>query len=144
MHAKSRLLMVSFVGLWGLMAILVVLFEQDVFPVGIWEKEDRTLYYLQSAGVLSALFLIPASLKLFHVKLQKIKLLPPEKAVREYFLLSLARMGALMLPAVFNLLLYYFSLNTAPAYVALITMMATVFCIPGERRMQHELDLEEA
>lgn len=142
-RAKSRLITFSFVALWVLMLCIALLFELDVFPSGILMQGDLTLYYLQSVGILLALILIPVSLKLFHVRLQKIKLLPLQQAVNGYFFLSLARIAALMVPAVFNLLLYYFSLNTAPAFVALITMMATIFCLPGERRMHDELDLNE-
>ncbi len=142
-HTKSRSITFAFAALWIFMAGLIALFECDVLPVGIWMEGDLGFYYQQSLGILLALVLIPASLKFFHVRLQKIKHLPWQESVRKYQLLSWARLGALLIPAVFNLLLYYFSLNTAPAFVALITMMATLFCLPGERRMRNELEIED-
>lgn len=133
----------AFATLWVLVILLVGLFELELLPTGLLVGEVRIIYYLQTIGILLALGLIPGALKLFHVQLRKIRQLPPQQAVRSYLSFYVLRIAALGVPALFNLILYYYSLDTASAFVTLITMMATVFCLPGEARMREELQFDK-
>ncbi len=141
----SRRIELCFYSLWGAVAILVALFEAEWLPVGLLEHEDQWVYYLQIAGVLVALAAIPASLKFFHVQVGRLKGLSigPVRILRRYVLLSYLRIGGLAFPILFNLVLYYLSLNRAPAFMALITLLATIFCIPSEERLRYELDWDK-
>lgn len=139
----SRANNAAFCGLWAVVILLVGLFETELLPTGLLCGQKEVLYYLQTIGVLMALALIPVSLKYFHVQMQKIRELPLPSALRGYRMWSMLRLGGLALPTVFNLVLYYLSMNKAPGFMALITLLATAFCIPGEQRLRDELELDD-
>ena len=136
----SRRISAWFYGVWIGSGLLVALFESGCLPVGSLAGEDMWVYCLQTLGVLLALALIPASLKFFHVRLRRLRgLHEPERALQAYARLSALRIGGLALPIFYNLVLYYLSLNKAPGFLVLITLLATIFCIPGEARLKYEL-----
>ncbi|MGI6218943.1 MAG: hypothetical protein ACOYJE_03645 [Bacteroidaceae bacterium] len=141
----SRRIELCFYSLWGAVILLVALFELEWLPVGLWEHEDQLLYYMQVVGVLVALALIPFSLKFFHVQVGKLQRLAehPETMLRRYVFFSYLRIGGLAFPILFNLILYYLSLNKAPGFMALITLLATIFCIPSEERLKYELNWDK-
>lgn len=140
----SRHIEISFYAVWGMVILLVALFELEWLPVGALEAQARSVYYLQTVGVLMALALIPTSLKYFHVQVQKLHgQVDRAKVLRRYLVLSYLRIGGLALPILFNLVLYYLSLNKAPGFMALITLLATIFCIPSEQRLKYELEWDQ-
>ncbi len=140
----TRVLTIVFGSMWFSVVFFTLLFELELIPSGVLVGDDITLYVTQTIGVLLTLAVIPGSLKWFHVRLQKLRKLPPKEALDGYLSASSMRIAALELSALYNLILYYFSLNTAPVYLTLITMMATVFCLPGRNRMREELRLGQS
>jgi len=132
----------SFWGIWVVALAIVFSFEFELFPSGALVGEDRFLYMAQSLGVLLAIVVIPGALKLFHLKLQKLLELPKEEALRPYLHWAVARDWALGFVIQFNLIFYFLSLNKAFAFIVLITLLATLFCLPGKERVCADLHIE--
>lgn len=132
----------SFWGIWILALAIVFSFEFELFPSGVLVGEDRLLYMIQSFGVLLAIIAIPGALKLFHLKLQKLIELPKEEALHPYLHWVVARDWALGFVIQFNLIFYFLSFNKAFAFIVLITLLATLFCLPGKERVCADLQIE--
>ncbi|MBP9637567.1 MAG: hypothetical protein KBD97_04310 [Bacteroidaceae bacterium] len=132
----------SFWGIWILAISIVLSFEFELFPSGLLVGEDRLLYFVQSFGVLLAIVAIPGALKLFHIKLQELLKLPKEEALRPYLHWAVARDLALGFVIQFNLIFYFLSFNKAFAFIVLITLLATLFCLPGKERVCRDLQIE--
>ena len=135
---------VSFVALWALPLLLVVLYETSVLPEGLYAGHVQTEYILQSATILLTIGLIPFSLRLFSLNLVKrIKELPLQEALKSYRLWSEVRLALLMAPAILGISFYYLTLNTSGLFCACMALIASLFCVPSRKRLLAELDLPE-
>ncbi|WP_300727157.1 hypothetical protein [uncultured Bacteroides sp.] len=129
--------------LWGLCLLLIVLYESDVLPQGIFAGDARAEYMFEVIGILLAVGMIPLSLRLFSLSLTRyVKALPLEQALKSYLRWSEIRLGLLLVPALFNLAIYYWTMNTTGLFCGVMVLFATLFCIPGRSRMLDELDLQ--
>ena len=139
-----KIQIVSFVALWALPLLLVVLYETSVLPEGIYAGHVQTEYILQSATILLTIGLVPFSLRLFSLNLVKrIKELPLTDALKSYRIWSDIRYCLLFVPAMLSLSFYYLTLNTTGLYCAIIALIASLFCVPSYNRIVNELDLPQ-
>lgn len=128
--------------LWALPLLLAALYESDVLPRGIYADHPQTEYLLQTAGILLAIVLIPLSLRLFQLSLTRhVRQLPLTEALRSYRRWSEVRLCLLLTAALSNLTVYYWTLSTTGLLCAGMVMAATLFCVPGQKRMEDELSL---
>ena len=119
-----RCLKIEFALLWVLCIILIGLYECDILPQGVLADDVRTGYMLQVLGILLAVGLIPLSLRLFSLSLTKyVRVLP------------------LLVAALVNLSVYYWTMDTTGLLCAGMVLVASLFCVPGRERMMSELDL---
>lgn len=132
----------EFILSWMLVLLLVVLYEADILPQGIMVGDVRMGYMLQSAGVLLAIGLIPVSLRLFSLSLTRyVRNLPLPEALKSYRRWSEVRLGLLLAPALFNLSVYYWTLDLTGLLCSGMLLVASLFCVPGRERLLAELDL---
>lgn len=87
---------------------------------------------------------VPLSLKLFSMVLKnKINELTVTLALKRYVLWSNVRLGILEVVVLFNLLCYYLTLSNTGNLCMLIGLTASLFCLPGEKRLRNELHISE-
>jgi len=140
--AVTRILQAQY-GLYICIAvILVVLYQSDIFLEGIYAADFSMQYILETVGILTTIALIPFSLKIFNVKLDKeIKEAGTEKALELYQHWSNIRLMLLAVVTYMNIFIYYMTLNSIGGLCALIGITASIFCLPGEKKMREELNL---
>ena len=139
----AKLIARSFYGLWIGAISLWLLFLTDILPLGIVDGQSQTVYYIQIVGVLITLPAIPLSLRNFHRYVGTLQEKPLMERLACYQRASLWRLTCLGIPFFYNLLLYFLTLNRAPGMLALIVLLATIFCIPDKKRLIHELNIPE-
>ena len=130
--------------LWVAGIALVTLYECDVLPSGTLVENVQADYILQSAAILLTLGLIPFSLRLFSLSLcRNIRNLPLPFALKSYRRWSEIRLALLVAPLLFDISVYYATLNTMGLLCAGMVAIASLFCVPSKGRLWNELDLSE-
>lgn len=130
--------------LWIFCATTVFLYELDILPQGILVGDAQADYILQVTGILLTVGLIPLSLRLFSLSLTRyIKQLNLMDALKSYRRWNEVRISLLLVPALTNLSIYYWTMNTTGLLCAGMVLVASMFCIPGRERMLNELDLQD-
>lgn len=139
-----RRLWVDYLVMWALSLAIVLLYETGVMEEGLLAHNGSLCYVLQTSTILLALLAIPASLKMFSMVLNKrIVKLPLAEALVSYQRWSEVRLALLAIVALVGLSVYYTTLSSIGGLCALIGLIATLFCLPNEKRMEEELNQEE-
>ena len=134
----------AFLGIWTAPLLLVVLYETGLYQEGLLAGNAQMEYILQSVSILLTIGLIPFALRMFNLNLVKrIKELPLQQALKSYQTWSLLRLALLFIPAILALSFYYLTMNTTNLFCACMALIATLFCVPSESRINNELDLPE-
>lgn len=135
-------LWVEYAIVWLLAIGLLLLNETGVVEEGALAHDGRLCYVLQTATVLLTLCLIPVALKMFSLALDKrVKPLPRLEALRAYCRWSEVRLAMLAVVVLIGLSVYYSTLSSIGGLCALVGLLATLFCLPGEARVKGELNL---
>lgn len=100
-------------------------------------------FVLNTACILLTLALVPLSLKLFNVMLLRHKNLPFVARLRHYRLWSATRLITLGITTIFDLWVYYATLDNIGGFCALICLVAALFCCPTRERICSELEANE-
>ena len=133
-RAASRVKM-SFVYFWLLPVFLVIFGETGGVWVGL---------FAETITILLTALSVPASLKLFSwVLVRKIDAVSISDALRLYVLWSGVRLALLAIPVVAGFLTYYMVLSNKGVLCALIALTASLFCLPGEKRLREELHIDK-
>ena len=126
----------------GIVVVLVVLYQSDILLEGMYADDFMMQYTLETVGILATIAFVPLSLKLFSVKLKKvIKGANFENALKLYQHWSNIRLVILAILTYMNIFIYYMTLNSIGGLCTLIAITASVFCLPGEKKMREELNL---
>lgn len=137
-----RLLKIEFAVAWIIIIGLIAGYETGILEEGVLVGNARAEYIAQLTGVLLAICLIPMSLRIFNLSLTKyIKNLDIENALKSYRRWSEVRIILLLVVAVFNISLYYWTMDTTGLLCGGMAVLATMLCVPGRKRMLSELDL---
>lgn len=127
---------------WVLPVLLVLAYEMNLLPVGLYADDPRMMYVWETVGILTAIVCVPLSLKLFSIVLKrKIDEVHLTEALSKYIVWSGVRLVLLEVAVVLNIFVYYLTLSNVGAFCALIALTASVFCLPGEKRMREELNV---
>lgn len=127
---------------WIVPVLLIAAFEIDLFPVGVYADNQGIRYGWETASILLTVLVVPVSLKYFNVILKKkIDHLSIPDALNQYVTWSSIRLLAFAITALFNLVVYYLTLGNIGSLCALIAFTASVFCIPGEKRLRDDLNI---
>lgn len=130
-------------GLYLVIAVLImVLYQTGVILEGAYANDYTMRYALETTGIIATMVLVPVSLKLFSIKLVKrIQSAPLEEALKRYMRWSTVRLMLLALATYLNIMIFYMVLSNVGGLCALIGVTASLFCLPGEKRMREELNL---
>lgn len=138
-----RRLWMEYLLVWLLSLGIVVLYETGVKEEGTWAHDGRICYVLQTVTILLTLCLIPVSLKMFSAVLNK-RVLPLENAeskLLSYLHWSEVRLALMAIVALIGLSVYYTTLSSIGGLCALVGLLASLFCLPGEEKVKNELNL---
>lgn len=139
-----RILQVEFAMLWMLVVLLVVLYEYDVLPQGVFADDAQACYVMQATGILLTVGMIPLSLRMFSLSLTRyVRRLSLPDALVSYRRWSEVRLGMLLAPALFDMTVYYTTLDTTGLLCAGMVLLVSLFYVPGRTRLLKELDLEQ-
>ena len=137
-----RCLKIEYIMFWAIMLLTIVLYEMEVLPQGVLTDDERTAYMLEVLGILLCVCLIPFSLRLFNMSLVRyVKQSDIKTAFVSYRRWSEIRLALLFVPAIINLSVYYWTLETTGLLCAAMVMVASFFCVPGMKRLESELNL---
>lgn len=129
---------------WVFPILFVVAYETNFLPVGLYADDPRMMYIWETVGILTAIICVPLALKLFSVVLKKkIDEVHLTEALSKYILWSGVRLVILEIAVLLNIVVYYLTLSNVGAFCALIAVTASIFCLPGEKRMRTELNVTE-
>ncbi len=128
---------------WVINLALIVAFETGLLPEGLYAGDARMEYILETIGILLVIAMVPLSLKLFsRVLHRKIDRLPFAEALQKYQQWSLIRVLLLLSATLYNIVVYYLTLHSIGALCLMIGLTASLFCIPGEKRIRRELQID--
>lgn len=137
-------LQAEYAAFWVLCGLLVGLYEADVLPQGVWAGNVRMEYMLEVAGILMVVAMIPLALRVFSLSLTRyVRQLPLQEALKSYRRWNEVRISMLLAPALFNFSVYYWTLDTTGLLCGGMTLIASLFCVPGRSRLLVELDLAD-
>lgn len=109
---------------------------------GMYAEDVRATYQAEAVTILLTAICVPVSLKLFAwILAKKIDKVPIAQAIRLYVRWSGIRLLLLEMPVLLGFLTYYLMLSTQGVLCAFIGLTASLFCIPGEKRMRRELHI---
>lgn len=134
----------EYAAFWVLNLALMALYECDVFRQGTLADQPQTAYMFQVIGVLLTIGMVPFALRLLRMyPSRRLSGLPQERMLKSYGRWCEVRMVALLVPALFDLTVYYTTLDTAGLLCAGMVALAALFCVPGRGRIVSELNLTE-
>ena len=137
-----RTLQLEYYAFIALSLLLCISYEAGWLAEGMYATDVRMQYILETIGILLAVSLVPLSLKLFSMVLAKrIKKVSLPVAMTMYRNWNEIRLLLLALVVFVNIFVYYATLNNIGGLCALIGVTASVFCLPGEKKMKEELDI---
>lgn len=138
-----KILKMEYMFMWLLIVIAVVLYETDFIPQGTMVGNAKAEYLSQLTGVLLCVCLIPMSLRMFGLFISKnIKTMNMENALRSYRRWSEVRIIMLFVVALFNISMYYWTMDITGLLCGCMALLASLFCVPGRKRLLSELDME--
>ncbi len=144
MKKLIRRLKIEYVIFWLLAIILFSVYESGLLAEGALLTDPLSCYIAQTVGVLLALCLIPASLKMFSMALfKRIVKLPVEEALVSYCRWCEIRLALLTIVVLINLSVYYLTLSSIGGLCALLGLLASLFCLPSSTRIKGDLRYEE-
>lgn len=139
-----RRLWLEYIVFWLLAAGLFLSYELGWMELGMYAGDPRMEYLLQTVGILLTLCLIPLSLKLFGLAVVKrISALPLSDALHSYQRWSEIRLSLLTGVVLLNLSIYYWTLSSIGGLCAVLGLLASLFCLPNEKRVKEDLKLNE-
>ena len=116
--------------------IIVVLYENNIILSGTWADDKNSEFLVLTTMELLTLLLIPLSLKLMKTKyVRKSIACRPHTNQLKWSILRLFLVG---MPMTINVLLYYFYMNVAFGYMAIIGLISMFFIYPGKGRCTNE------
>lgn len=140
-----RNLKIIFAVLVALPLIYIGLTEYGAISISLSIPDELVKYNYEMASILLTLIVVPSSLKLFSTFFKKRveEEVSFVKALKRYYILSIARLSALFIVAMFNIVLYYSVENSNIGILCFfICIIAYMFCIPGKERVKSDLHLE--
>lgn len=112
-----------------LVALLVVLYETNVFTKGVLVGDVRTVYTLECIGILLTIALIPLALYSFHRALIRMMSITDDAARRKsYVRWNEIRLSMFLVVVLLNTSIYYMTADKMCGYCALMGIIASSFC----------------
>lgn len=129
---------------WAIPLFIIIGCEYGIDWVGIYADNFRVSYLTETIGILLTASCVPLSLKLFSwVLTKKIDVVSFPEALRLYLKWSNVRLCILELAVLVNIFTYYLTLSNTGLLCAFIALTASLFCVPGEKRLREELHINK-
>lgn len=139
-----RILKAEYALMWVLTVLLAALYEYDILPQGLFAGDAQMEYIMQVTSILLTICLIPLSLRLFNLSLTRhIAALPLKNALKSYRRWSEIRIALLTVASLASLSAYYWTMDTTGLLCTGMTVIASLFCVPGKERLLSELNLSD-
>ena len=139
-----RILKAEYALMWVLTVLLAALYECDILPQGLFAGDAQMEYIMQVISILLTICLIPLSLRLFNLSLTRhIAALPLKNALKSYRRWSEIRIALLTVASLASLSAYYWTMDTTGLLCTGMTVIASLFCVPGKERLLSELNLSD-
>ncbi len=139
-----RILKAEYALMWVLTVLLAALYECDILPQGLFAGDAQMEYIMQVTSILLTICLIPLSLRLFNLSLTRhIAALPLKNALKSYRRWSEIRIALLTVASLASLSAYYWTMDTTGLLCTGMTVIASLFCVPGKERLLSELNLSD-
>lgn len=139
-----RILKAEYALMWVLTVLLAALYECDILPQGLFAGDAQMEYIMQVGSILLTICLIPLSLRLFNLSLTRhIAALPLKNALKSYRRWSEIRIALLTVASLASLSAYYWTMDTTGLLCTGMTVIASLFCVPGKERLLSELNLSD-
>lgn len=139
-----RILKAEYALMWVLTVLLAALYECDILPQGLFAGDAQMEYIMQVTSILLTICLIPLSLRLFNLSLTRhIAALPLKNALKSYRQWSEIRIALLTVASLASLSAYYWTMDTTGLLCTGMTVIASLFCVPGKERLLSELNLSD-
>lgn len=140
----KRILKAEYALMWVLTVLLAALYECDILPQGLFAGDAQMEYIMQVTSILLTICLIPLSLRLFNLSLTRhIAALPLKNALKSYRRWSEIRIALLTVASLASLSAYYWTMDTTGLLCTGMTVIASLFCVPGKERLLSELNLSD-
>lgn len=139
-----RILKAEYALMWVLTVLLAALYECDILPQGLFAGDAQMEYIMQVTSILLTICLIPLSLRLFNLSLTRhIAALPLKNALKSYRRWSEIRIALLTVASLASLSAHYWTMDTTGLLCTGMTVIASLFCVPGKERLLSELNLSD-
>lgn len=117
--------------------IVILLYETELLPTGIWEEEKQAEFVVLCIMELITICVIPLSLRLF--RFQRVhRQLTDTNSIQALRRWGTLRILMLTIPMMVNTLLYYLFMHTAFGYMGIILFLSMLFITPSKARCFEE------
>ena len=138
---NQRILQIAFYSIVVPAILLVLLFESNVFPTGLYADNKAADFLFTTIMEILTICCIPLALRLIKDKtMKKYDLLRRMQIYRRKAMLRLLLLGC---PLLVNTFLYYLFMNVAFGYMAIILFLCLLFIIPTKERQQREARIDD-
>ena len=138
---NQRILQITFYSIVVTAILLVLLFESNVFPTGLYADNKAADFLFTTIMEILTICCIPLALRLIKDKTMKKYDVP--RRMQIYRRKAMLRLLLLGCPLLVNTFLYYLFMNVAFGYMAIILFLCLLFIIPTKGRQQREARIDD-
>lgn len=138
---NQRILQIAFYSIVVPAILLVLLFESNVFPTGLYADNKAADFLFTTIMEILTIYCIPLALRLIKDKTMKKYDVP--RRMQIYRRKAMLRLLLLGCPLLINTFLYYLFMNVAFGYMAIILFLCLLFIIPTKERQQREARIDD-
>ena len=138
---NQRILQIAFYSIVVPAILLVLLFESNVFPTGLYTDNKAADFLFTTIMEILTICCIPLALRLIKDKTMKKYDVP--RRMQIYRRKAMLRLLLLGCPLLVNTFLYYLFMNVAFGYMAIILFLCLLFIIPTKERQQREARIDD-
>lgn len=138
---NQRILQIAFYSIVVPAILLVLLFESNVFPTGLYADNKAADFLFTTIVEILTICCIPLALRLIKDKTMKKYDVP--RRMQIYRRKAMLRLLLLGCPLLVNTFLYYLFMNVAFGYMAIILFLCLLFIIPTKERQQREARIDD-
>lgn len=138
---NQRILQIAFYSIVVTAILLVLLFESNVFPTGLYADNKTADFLFTTIMEILTICCMPLALRLIKDKTMKKYDVP--RRMQIYRRKAMLRLLLLGCPLLVNTFLYYLFMNVAFGYMAIILFLCLLFIIPTKERQQREARIDD-
>ena len=139
-----RILKACYAIFWAVPVAVVIWGEAGASWTGLLAGNVRMTYGAETIVILLTVLNVPVSLKLFaRILSRQIAQTGIGQAISLYVRWSVWRLTMLFLPIACGMAGYYLLMSNNCLLCALIGLVASLFCVPGEQRLRRELNIDK-